>query len=67
MYRVRDLETLSPNTDVSIKSISIKLRGPCGRGGRKDVNARGVGGYQESEALTTTDTHIKSQRLKEYI
>ena len=43
MSRVRTLETLSSNPDVSIKSLLSELREPQGRGGRKSVRGRGDG------------------------
>jgi hypothetical protein len=41
----------NPEEDVSIKSFPLGFREPRGRGGRKNVRGRGVGGHQESKAL----------------
>jgi len=41
VQRVRDFETLSPKSKVSIKPFPSGLRDPCKRGGRKIEVARG--------------------------
>jgi hypothetical protein len=52
---VRDLATLNPKWNVSIKSLSSWFREPYRRGGRKSVRARGDGEHQESKATESTD------------
>jgi hypothetical protein len=49
MQRVRDLGTLSPEWDVSTKSLSSGLQGPFQRGCGKSVRARGW--HQENKAF----------------
>ena len=51
MQRMRDLRTLHPKGDFSIKSLSSELREACGRGGRKSVRARGNRGHHENKAF----------------
>lgn len=46
IYTVRDLGTLIPERDVSIKSLSSELREVCRRGSEKNVRVRGHGRYQ---------------------
>lgn len=51
MQRVKDLRTLSPKQNVSIKSFRLELREPHGKGGRKCGRALGDGEHQENKAL----------------
>jgi hypothetical protein len=51
MQKVRDLAILSPKWNSSIKSLSARLRKPCGRGNRKSIRARGDGGHKEDNVL----------------
>lgn len=51
IYRVRDLETSSPQWYVTNKSLSLSLKEPSRRGGGKSVTTRGEGGYQENKAF----------------
>ena len=48
---VRELGTFSPGWEVSIKSLPSGIRELCGRGGRKNVQARGDGGHQRNKAF----------------
>lgn len=46
MQRARDHGTLRPKRGVSIKSLPLGIREPLGRGGGKNVKARGDGEHQ---------------------
>ena len=65
MQKVRDLGTLSPNREGSIKFFLTGTRKLCGRGGRKSIKARGDGRYRESRPSrhNRAGTHMNSQRL----
>jgi hypothetical protein len=66
MLRVRDLGTLSPKQDVSIKSFPSGFREPQGRRNKKRVRARGDGGQQKRRPLTNLiKAWLKSQRLRQ--
>jgi hypothetical protein len=61
---VRDLGSLSPKRDVSIKSIASRFRETCRRGGGKIIKSRGDRGHQENDLLNRADCciYINSQR-----
>lgn len=65
MQRVRDLGTLSPKWDSSIKSLPLD-RKPCVRGSRKSVSTRGRGEQQVSKTIEVNMiiAHQKSERLR---
>jgi hypothetical protein len=48
---MREMGTISPKWDVSIKSLPSELRETQRREGRKSVRARGDERHQESKAL----------------
>lgn len=50
---VRELGTFSSGWEVSIKSLPSGIRELRGRGGRKNVQARGDGGHQRNKAFQT--------------
>ncbi|EDL97925.1 rCG23304 [Rattus norvegicus] len=49
--RAREMGTFSPQSDVSIKSLSSWFKELCGRGGRKSMRARRDGGHQGIKAF----------------
>jgi hypothetical protein len=51
MQKVRDLETLSPKLDLSIKSFPLEPREPNSRGSRKCARARGDHRHQENKTF----------------
>jgi hypothetical protein len=51
MERLRDLGTLTPKMNISIKSLPSGLRKHCKRGDRKSVRARRCVERQETKAL----------------
>lgn len=54
MQRVRDLGTLGPKWDVSIKSFPSGLRKPCGKEGRKNVREpEGMGDTKKTRPSKT--------------
>ena len=55
----RDLGTLSPKEDVSIKSLLSGLRDPCERGGAKSIRARG-------KNTNRIATHMNLLRLSQH-
>lgn len=61
---MRDLRTLSPKWNISIKSLPARFRKPCGGEGRKSIRARGDGGHQEDMVLwvNMTKAHMSTQR-----
>lgn len=60
--QIRELRTLIPKWDDSIKSFTSRLRKPHSRGGGKRVRARGHGGHQENKTLwvNTSKAHMCS-------
>lgn len=67
MQRMRDLGTLSPEQDISIKSLPARFKKPRGRGERKSIRARGDG-HQEDRVLwvNMTKAHMSTQRLAQH-
>ena len=63
--RVRELETLIPKQDVSIKSLPSGLRELYRRRCSKSVRAKRVGGTKEKwpSKYKRTNTHMNSQKL----
>ncbi|EDL07820.1 mCG1030867, isoform CRA_a, partial [Mus musculus] len=64
LQRVKNLGTLSPQSDASIKSLSLWLKELCGRGGRKSVRAEEMEDTKQSRP--SGHNRAEAHRISQY-
>lgn len=66
IHIVRDIETLNAKWELSIKSLPLGFKKPCGKGGRKSVRAKEDGGHHQNQATSNNWAKFTRTQITEY-